>query len=99
MLFSCLYRSSSQGQEEFESFCTKFDLFLSNINDLSPACSIINGDFNASSTKWWKLDKKSLEGHERNITHVAGYSQLINQPTHITKDLSCMTSFLHQTLI
>ena len=58
MLFLCLYRSPSQGQVEFESFCTNFDLFLSNINDLSPACSIINGDFNASSTKLWKLDKK-----------------------------------------
>ena len=50
--FSCLYRSPSQGREEFESFCTDFDLFLSNINDLSLVCSIITGDFNARSTKW-----------------------------------------------
>ena len=46
-LFPCLYRSPSPVREECESFCT----------DLSPACSIITGDFNASSTKWWKLDK------------------------------------------
>ena len=49
--FSCLYRSPSQGREEFESFYSEFDLFLSNINDLSPACCIIKGDFNARSTK------------------------------------------------
>ena len=60
---------------------------MSNIYDLSPACSIITGDFNARSTKWWKLDKENLEGREINIiTHAAGYSQLLNQPTHITKD-------------
>ena len=85
--FSCLYRSPSQGREEFESFCTDFDLFLSNINDLSPDCSIITGDFNARSTKWWKLDKENIGGREINIiSRAAGYSQLISQPTDITKD-------------
>ena len=60
---------------------------MSNINDLSQVCSIITGDFNARSTKWWKLDKENIEGREINIiTCAAGYSQLINQPTHITKD-------------
>ena len=55
---------------------------MSNINDLSPACSIITGDFNARSTKWWKLDKGNIEGRQINtITRAAGYSQLINQPT------------------
>ena len=65
---------------------------MSNINDLSPACSIITGDVNARSTKWWRLDKENVEGLEINIiTRAAGYSQLINQPTHITKDsLSCI---------
>ena len=59
--FLCLYRSPSQGRGEFESFCTDFNLFLSNINYLSPSCSIITGDFNARSTEWWKLDKESFE--------------------------------------
>ena len=82
-LFSCLYRSPSQDQEELESFCTDFDLFLSNINDLSPTCSIITGDFDARCTKWWKLDKENHKGREINIiTCVAGYSQLIYQPTY-----------------
>ena len=90
--FSCLYKSPSQGREEYESFCTDFDSLLSNINDLSLPCSIIIDDFNARSTKWWKLDKENLEGREINIiTRAAGYSQLIHQPTNITKDsLSCI---------
>ena len=65
---------------------------MSNINDLSPDCSIITGDFNARSTKWWKLDKENLEGREINIiTRAAVYSQLINQSKHLTKYfLSCI---------
>ena len=65
---------------------------MSNINDLSPACSIITGDFNTRSTNWWKLDRENFEGREIDIiTCAAGYSQLINQPTHITKgSLSCI---------
>ena len=49
-------------------------------------------DFNARSTKWWKLDKENFEGPEVNIiTRAVGYSQVINQSTHITKDsLSCI---------
>ena len=80
------------GREEFESGCTDFNLVLSNINDLCPVCFIITSDFNARSTEWWKLDKENFEGREINIiTRAAGYSQLINQPTHITKDsLSCI---------
>ena len=39
-----------------------------------------------------KVDKENFEGREVNITtRVAGYSQLINRPTHKTKDsLSCI---------
>ena len=49
-------------------------------------------DFNARSTKWWKLDKENFEGPEVNIIiRAVGYSQVINQSTHITKDsLSCI---------
>ena len=64
MFFLCLYRSPSQGREEFESFRTNFDLFFSNINNLSPGCSIITGDFNARFTKWWKLHKENFEGRD-----------------------------------
>ena len=55
--FSCLCRSPNQGWEEFGSFYTDFDLSLSNINDLSPACFIKTDDFKARSTNWWRLNK------------------------------------------
>ena len=90
--FFLLHRSPNQGREESESFCTNFNLFLSNANDLNPAFSIITGDFNARSTEWWKVDKENFEGYETKIiTHATGYSQLINQHIYITKDsLSCI---------
>ena len=62
---------------------------MSNINDHNPACSVITGDIDARPHKWWALDKENSE--ERKIsflTFSAGYSQLIDQPTHITKESS-----------
>ena len=87
--FTCLYRSPSQASDEFEDFCTDLNLFLSNINDLNPACSVITGDFNARSAEWWALHKENNEGLEISfLTSLAGYSQLIDQPTHKTKESS-----------
>ena len=71
------------------NFCTDLDLFLSNINDLNPAYSVITGDFNSRSSQWWALYKENNEGSEISfLTSSVGYSQLIDQPTHITKDSS-----------
>ena len=54
-----------------------------------PACSVITGDFNARSPQWWALDKENKGGREISfVTSSAGYSQLIDQPTHITKESS-----------
>ena len=62
---------------------------MSNINDLNPACSVITGDFNARSSQWRSLDKENNEGREISfLTSSAGYSQLIDQPTHIIKESS-----------
>ena len=47
--FTYLYQSPSQTSEQFEDFCTDLNLFLSNVNDFNPACSVITGDFNAKS--------------------------------------------------
>ena len=62
---------------------------MSNINDLNPACSFTTGDFNARLPQWWTLDKKNNVSREISfLTSSAGYSQLIDQPTHITKESS-----------
>ena len=87
--FTCLYRSPSQMSDEFEDFCTNLNLFLSNINDFNPPCFVATGDFNARPHQWWTLDKENNEGHEISfLTSSSGYSQLIDQPTHITKESS-----------
>ena len=61
---TCIYRSPSQNNEEFENFCVNFDLLLSNINEEIPICSIITRDFNARSSNWWKNDINKSVGQE-----------------------------------
>ena len=48
--FTCLYRSPSQSSDEFDKFCSNFNLFLTN-NDLNPVSSIVIGNFNARTSK------------------------------------------------
>ena len=80
-----LYRSPSQTFNELEDFCTDLNVFLSNFNDLNPACSVITGEFNARSPQWWGLDKENNQGPETSfLTSSAAYSQLTDQPTHVT---------------
>ena len=87
--FKCLYRSPNQNHEELENFSPNLDLVLSNINDNHPTCSILIGYFNAKSSKWCNSDKSNRAGIELdNITTSAGYSQLINEPTHIINKTS-----------
>ena len=54
-LFTCLYRFPSQISDEFEDFCIDLKLFLLNINDLNPECSVITGDVNTRSPQCWAL--------------------------------------------
>ena len=62
LFFSYLHRSPSKTKEEFEEFCTDLNLLLSNVNDLNIPLSVITGDFNARSSKWWSVDKENAEG-------------------------------------
>ena len=82
-----MYRSPSQTQDEFEEFCNDLNLLLSNVNDVNATLSVITGDFNAESSRWWSLNKDNAKGREINsLTFACGYSQLINKPTHITEE-------------
>ena len=85
--FTGLYRSPSQNHDDLERFCTNFDLLLSNINNLHPTCSIVLGDFNAKCSKWCSSDRNNTAGVELdNITMTSGYNQMIDKPTHFTKN-------------
>ena len=82
----------SRNNEKFENFCVNFDLLLSNINEEIPICSIITGDFNARSSNWWKNDITNSVGQKLDsLTSSAGYSQIIDEPTHIVNSsTSCI---------
>ena len=97
--FTCLHRSPNQNHEDLENFNSNFDLLLSNINYNHPTCSVIIGDFNAKSSKWCNSDESNKEDIELdNITTSAGYSQLINEPTHfVNKTSSCIELIFFQT--
>ena len=56
---------------------------LVNIDDTLPFSSVLIGDFNARCTNWWAADIDSKAGKELDtLTSTAGYTQLINKPTH-----------------
>ena len=59
--FMCLYRSPRQSLDEFDTYCSNFNLFLSNINDLNPASSIVIGDSNARNSNGGHQIKKLLK--------------------------------------
>ena len=73
-------------------------MLLSNINDVNATRSVITGDFNTRSSRWWNLDKDNAEGRKTNsLTSACGYSQLINKPTHITKESSSCIDLIFAT--
>ena len=86
---TCLYRSPSQNREQIHSFCDSLDFLLSDIKSLNPAISIIAGDFSGKCSKWYSFDTSDNIGKELDtITSTAGYSQIIDKPTHFTKKSS-----------
>ena len=88
MFFHRLYRSPSRSHYELECFCPNFDLLLSNINDLHPACSIVLSGFNS---KWCASDRNNSVAIElNNITTTSCYNQIIDKPTHINESASCI---------
>ena len=79
--FSCLNRSPSQTQDEFETF---FESNLDKIHENNPFITVVLGDFNAKYSNSCKADVTFLEGSKIDtITSSYGFSQLIQEPTHI----------------
>ena len=94
MFLTCIYRSPSQSHDEFDDFCTKFDLLLRNININRefPLCSIVTEDFNARCSRYWQNDVTNLAGQEiDSLTLSAGYKQIIDKPIHVVNNsMSCI---------
>ena len=89
---TCLYRSPSQSCDEFENFCIKFDILLSQINGELTICSVVTGDINARCSRWWRNHIKNFAGKEIDfLTSSAGYTQISDKHTYvINKSNSCI---------
>ena len=87
-----MYCSPSQSHDEFENFRIKFDILLSQISYELPICSVVTGDFNARSSRWWRNDITNLAGKEIDfLTSSASYTQIIDKAAHvINKSKSCI---------
>ena len=92
VLVSVIYRFPSQNSNQFESFLSNLENFLSDINKRKPSSSVVTGDFNVRSSSWWCNDINTIEGsHLYSLTSSNGFSQLINEPAHIqTNSSSCI---------
>ena len=85
--FVALYRSPSQSQDEFEKFAKNLELNLDTISANNPFLTVVLGDFNAKSNFWYKNDKTTNEGSKIDgIASQFGLHQLINEPTHLTRN-------------
>ena len=83
------YRSPSQDHNKLVNFCSELNVLLTNINNNQAACSVLISDFNAKCSKWWSSDRNNIAGFEiDDITTTAGYSHVINKPTHFINGTS-----------
>ena len=87
-----LYRSPSQSADEFDNFLNKLNLTMESITQKNPFLTVVTGDFNASSSKWWTDDIATLEGLKiENMLSQFSLSKVFNQPTHISQNYnSCI---------
>ena len=84
-----LYRPPSQSKDQFDKFCSSFNILMSNSNDEKPLASITTGDFNARSKNWWFQGITNSQGSIIDtLTPISGYHQLINLPTHMANTSS-----------
>ena len=84
VMVSVIYRSPSQTNDEFEAFLSNFQMLLNDINNRKLSLSVITGDFNSRCSSWWSEDINTKEGLKLfSLTSSNGFSQLINEPTHI----------------
>ena len=56
-----LYRLSSQSADEFENFLNNLNLNVESISQKNLFLTVVIGDFNARSSKWWMDDKTTQE--------------------------------------
>ena len=99
VIISVIYRSPSQTNDKSEAFFSNFQMVLNDIINRKPSLSVINGDFNSRCSSWWSDDINTKDGLKLfTLTSSNGFSQLINEPTHIqASSSSCISlTFIDQ---
>ena len=87
-MWSPLYRSPSQPQDEFDIFLINIEQLISDIITKNPLFVIITAYFNVRSSNWWKNDLSTFEGIQvDSLTTFFGLSQIISDATHIFPNL------------
>ena len=90
-----LYRSSSQTADEFDNYLNKLNLTMESITQKNPFLTVVIGNFNAKSSKWWIDDKTTQEGLKlENLLSQFSLSKVINEPTHISQNFNSCTDLL-----
>ena len=90
-----MYRPPSQNNDEFEVFLSNMEKLLNDINKHKPSLSVIISDFNGRSSHWWCKDINTTEGSNLlSLTSLNGFSQLINERTHIQANSSSCTDLI-----
>ena len=89
VIVSVIYCSPSQTNDEFGLFLPNLEKLFSDINKLKLSSSVVTGDFNGRSSSWWSDGMNTTEGTNLfSLTSSNGFSQLINEPTHIQTNSS-----------
>ena len=65
IILCLLYRSPSQDADEFADFKHKWEETIININNISPAGTILLGDYNARNSDWWAGDATNNQGKKK----------------------------------
>ena len=80
---TCLYRSPSQSDHEFNILVDDLENILSKISLESPLISVVLGDLNAKCDKWLSTDTNNIPGVELDkLFSLSRFTQLIDEPTN-----------------
>ena len=81
--FVAFYRSSSQSQDNFETFADNFEMALEILAQKKTFLLTAIGNFNPKSSNWYDKDKTSFKRNTiEDVTSKLGLDQIINEPTH-----------------
>ena len=95
IIVSVIYRYRNHNNPEFDSFLSNLEQLLRDISKYKRTVSVITADFNARFSYWESKDINTSEGIKLYLlTSSNGFSQLINEPSHIQTNSSSCTDLV-----